>query len=44
MCTANFLLAAIPLYMLMGGLGMDAGITRDFYGAIAKWFGHPRVG
>lgn len=44
MCTTNFLLVAIPLYMLMGGLAMHSGITRDFYDGIARLSGRLRGG
>jgi len=44
MCTTNFLLVAIPLYMLMGGFAMHAGIASEFYEAISKLIGNVRGG
>jgi C4-dicarboxylate transporter DctM subunit len=44
MCTTNFLLVAIPLYMLMGGFATHAGIASEFYEAASKLIGNLRGG
>lgn len=42
--TSNFLLVAIPLFILMGTLAMHAGITTDLYDMVSKWVGHLKGG
>ena len=37
--TSNFTLAALPLFILMGTLGMYADISKDSYDAALAWFG-----
>lgn len=42
--TTNFLLVAIPLFILMGTLALHSGITTDLYDSLAKWVGHFKGG
>lgn len=35
----NFLLIALPMFVLMGQLAYHAGIAPDLYDAVHKWFG-----
>jgi tripartite ATP-independent transporter DctM subunit len=42
--TSNFLLAAIPLFFLMGALATHARITRDLFDAATAWIGHIKGG
>jgi C4-dicarboxylate transporter, DctM subunit len=37
--TSNFTLSALPLFILMGTLGMYADISKDSYDAALAWFG-----
>lgn len=36
--TANYLLAVVPLFIIMGHFGFKAGISRDLYTIGRKWF------
>ena len=36
--TANYLLAVIPLFIIMGHFGFKAGISRDLYTIGRQWF------
>lgn len=36
--TANYLLAVVPLFIIMGHFGFKAGISRDLYSVGRKWF------
>ncbi|MFC1910481.1 TRAP transporter large permease, partial [Chloroflexota bacterium] len=38
--SSSYLLAVIPLYMLMGEFAYNAGVTHDAYRVIYKWAGH----
>lgn len=38
--TNSFTLAVIPLFILMGALATNAGITTDLYRAAHNWLGH----
>ncbi len=42
--TNSFTLAVIPLFILMGALATQAGLTTDLYRAAYNWFGHLRGG
>ncbi len=37
--TAHFVLACIPLFILMGQFAFHAGVTEDLYEVVRKWFG-----
>ena len=37
--TNSFTLAVIPLFILMGSLATQAGLTRDLYKAAYNWLG-----
>jgi C4-dicarboxylate transporter DctM subunit len=36
--TANYLLAVVPLFIIMGHFGFKAGISNDLYSIGRKWF------
>ena len=42
--TNSFTLAVIPLFILMGSLATQAGLTTDLYRAAYNWFGALRGG
>jgi C4-dicarboxylate transporter, DctM subunit len=42
--TNSFTLAVIPLFILMGALATQAGITGELYRAAYNWLGHVRGG
>lgn len=42
--TNSFTLAVIPLFILMGSLATQAGLTTDLYRAAHHWMGHLRGG
>lgn len=42
--TNSFTLAVIPLFILMGSLATQAGLTTDLYKAAHHWMGHLRGG
>jgi len=37
--TASFILAVVPLFVLMGELAFHSGISRDLFDSAYKWFG-----
>lgn len=39
---SGYALSAIPLFLLMGHVAAQAGITQDLYRAARAWFGHLR--
>ena len=39
---SGYALSAIPLFLLMGHIAAQAGITQDIYRAARAWFGHLR--
>ena len=39
---SGYALSAIPLFLLMGHIAAQAGITQDLYRAARAWFGHLR--
>ncbi len=39
---SGYALSAIPLFLLMGHVAAQAGITQDIYRAARAWFGHLR--
>ena len=39
---SGYALSAIPLFLLMGNIAAQAGITQDIYRAARAWFGHLR--
>lgn len=38
--TAQYVFAAIPLFILMGNLAVTSGMARDLYEAADRWLGH----
>jgi len=41
---SNFIMLAIPLFILMGGFAYQGGLTSDLYRVLHDWFGRVRGG